>query len=131
MKPTELMIGDWVRNIPNENAERVMEIRKNGVMLARDYIIYDEDEIEPIKLTPEILIQNKFEARGDNCFTYTYSYGWFLLTVRCYVKVKNCLLYIDQGDVRDFRQGIKSEIKYVHELQQALRFCKSTNEITI
>lgn len=131
MKPTDLMIGDWVWNIPIQNAERVMEIRKNGVMLARDYIIYDEDEIEPIKLTPEILVQNKFEARGNGCFTHTYSYGWFVQTVRCYVKVKNCLLYIDYGDIRDFRQGVKLEIEHIHELQHALHACKTNITIDL
>lgn len=130
MKPTDLMIGDWVWNTHNQKPEKIMEIHETGVML--DYNdIYGYDEIEPIRLTKEILAQNKFEARGDGCFTHTYSYGWFVQTVRCYVKVKNCLLYIDYGDIRDFRQGVKLEIEHIHELQHALRMCKIDKEIVL
>ena len=52
MKKEELMIGDWVYNTHNQQAEQVQEIGSGLVML--DYNdLYEYDEIEPIPLTEE------------------------------------------------------------------------------
>jgi len=139
MNITDLMIGDWVFcyhplssvKARHQVTPEILDLmyRMSVGRLAEDNPTYRI--IEPIPLTPEILMQNNFEPRGDNCFTYTYSYGWFIQTIRCYVKVKNCLLYIDYGDIRDFRQGVKLEIKHVHELQHALKLCGIDKEIVL
>ena len=67
MKAEELMIGDWVYNTHNRQRERVAEIGSGLVML--DYNdLYEYDEIEPIPITGEILVQNglrKVEVPGE------------------------------------------------------------------
>ena len=120
MKANELMIGDLVYNTFNQQAEQVVEIRQDQVILAyndgNDY-----DEIEPIPLTPKILEKNGWMKVEEDGVFYpkqlkgelpwigyaTNGYGWIFR-------------------IRDF-----CEIKYVHQLQNALRICGIEKEITI
>lgn len=115
MKANELMIGDWVKIIddaPTMSGEchRVDWIRTGEFGLDNRKIV-TYPYIEPIPLTEEILVKNGFirktkkewEYIKDDILIVFGMYGWLSVTNL------NFKLY---GD-----------IKYVHELQHALRVC--------
>ena len=63
MRKQELSIGDWVWNKFNHQAEQVVELREQQVMLAYNDL-YDYDEIEPIPPTDWMMRQNGFREDG-------------------------------------------------------------------
>lgn len=121
MKPSELMIGDWVYNalyadthIPNKGHGW-----KKTVV---NHIPFDEDwAIEPIPLTKKLLTLNRYEYdeqmnamifRFDSVETYIHiEYVFGINRIRVSVDKYRCGYAID------------TEIRYVHELQNALRLC--------
>ena len=113
----DLMIGDWVYNTHNRQNERVQEIGSGLVML--DYNdLYEYDEIEPVPITPEILEKNGFEKIEEKYYRY------FLEEKDYYESAR---VYFDEEPnvavrVLD-RSEFKGRIKYIHELQQAMRLC--------
>jgi hypothetical protein len=135
MKADELMIGDWVYNTHNKKAERVVEIREDGVML--DYNdIYPYDEIEPIPLTAEILEKNGFINEEIRVLTTPF------LRQRAWCKVQVFEFkpfYRAKQEINRYRlmiggkdsSGIDIHINYVHELQHALRLCGIDKKIEL
>ena len=141
MKKEELMIGDWVYNTHNRQAEQVQEIGSGLVML--DYNdLYEYDEIEPIALTAEILEQNGFglnETRED-----TPRYVWFgesnrndtIVSVSFYEPPVHGVKALTKIDT-DCSHGCgvnnvhNCDIEYVHELQHALRLCGIEKDIKL
>lgn len=130
MKVNELMIGDWVKF--DEDICSVDEVRLDGTVVLTsmntdltsiDGSQVEDEEIEPIPLTPEILEKNgfKFEQQGS-------------LEVAI-LKMKNrhpiTLEYIGWSDGRWSIQQHRLVVKYVHELQHALRLCGIDKEIKI
>ena len=129
MKATELMLGDWVFNTQNNKPEQVQEILTGNdidyaVML--DYRdIYNEDDIEPIPLTAEILKANGFEPRDEHFYlsddyydidVWQYSDGIWIVRYDC------C------------EMNMPSEqwtISYLYELQQFMRHCKIDKTIEL
>lgn len=124
MDKKTLMIGDWVYNTHNKQNEQVQEIGNGLVML--DYNdIYEYDEIEPIPLTSEILEKNGFEYKEREIGMYG---------------VTTAPHYICDGvpfevfcDGEPFAIWFKEpiNIKYIHQLQQALKLCGITKEIRL
>lgn len=113
----DLMIGDWVYNTHNRQNERVQEIGSGLVML--DYNdLYEYDEIEPVPITPEILEKNGFEKIEAKYYRY------FLEEKDYYESVS---VYFDEEANVQVRvldgSEFKGRIKYIHELQQAMRLC--------
>ena len=137
MKATDLMIGDWVQN-PLSWKAKVQSIQyTNNINDEWEWLLrigineenyvnhLSESEIEPIPLTPEILEKNGFMiARGPT--------SWKLKTERDDL--------IDIYGVREYHLSINIEdthgsgkgyrwmlnnlvIRYVHELQHALKLC--------
>lgn len=111
MKINNLMIDDWVKLVADDTEEflQVNYVRRDGVGFKKYSHFFDE--IEPIPLTEEILVKNGF-WRG------------------CYVKyfqhkfLNN--LGIDIGEnvhLDHFIDDLILEVRYVHELQHALRLC--------
>ena len=111
MKANELMIGDWVRLVADDSNEclQVSYVRHDGVGFKQYSHFFDE--IEPIPLTEEILKANGFEYReftSGESMHYNHS-----VTV-----------YLNKdGDIFMLIGGEQRWMKYVHELQQALRLC--------
>lgn len=113
MKVNELMIGDWCRmrrcDIPDAifYTSKVLCLQKDGFL-----------EYEPIPLTEEILEKNGFQSSSDGksiayfseedepLFTISIRQGGYWIPISWYGK------------------GLI--LKYVHELQQALRLCGLT-----
>ena len=119
MKPNELMIGDWVYR--PDCYSKVKEIRENGI-IGLDHLrgIISFTELEPIPLTPEILEKNGFVYDSkDKLFEDIYPRISMLYAQ--YRLVENgCINY-----------GEMHEIKYVHQLQHALRLCGKNKEIEL
>lgn len=125
MKANELMVGDWVYR--PDCYDKVKEFRHTGVIgidSMRGLITFSE--LEPIPLTAEILEKNGFKpcipenhletvyacqdvskAVANELYAlWPYQDGSFYL-----------LLRVDGKDM------VRIDIRYVHQLQHALRLC--------
>ena len=117
MKAKELMIDDWVYNTHNRNSEQVAEIGSGLVMLAYNDL-YEYDEIEPIPITPEILEKNGFEKLEEKYYRRFLEEKGYYESVRVYFDEEpNVGVRVLDGS------EFKGRIKYIHELQQAMRLC--------
>ena len=126
VKISELSVGDWVRV---DDFDKVLIKRVSAIDGTRNQIgiiknnrggiyWYCDDEIEPIPLTPEILEKNGFE---ENCGRWYNS---------------EALMEFEQykdGWCRTLNCGEYSVyfIKYVHQLQHALRLAGVEKEIEV
>ena len=136
MKAEELMLGDYI--MFNKNIYIIEEISKKGwvhliyndgskcrVALSNDYIL---DEITPIPITAEILENNGFGYKEeDDYLTHYYlGDGWYLdnpdLHIGTYNEGVYWLNYCDNAIYG---------IKYIHQLQHALRLCRIEKEIEL
>lgn len=117
-----LMVGDWVYNTHNRQNEQVQQILELGVML--DYNdFYSADDIEPVKLTPEILERNGFTALQ------------FYSELVISNKNENTHVMWDGSHLTAKKMG-RGTIElarcyYVHQLQQALRQLEIEKEIKL
>lgn len=136
MKAEELMLFDIVRRKKDSKSMTVVELRYAETIAAitpddvyyGDMEDYHESEIEPIPLTPEILEKNGFSGEGYNMGIVGFSvepipdekdgYEVFIWKDMC--------LQIKHGFTH-----FKKYIKYVHELQHALRLCGIEKEIVV
>ena len=116
MKPTDLMIGDWVliNNIPH----KIQAIDSIDAEIQADDELYyvgedryhSEDKVEGILLTSEILEKNGWKETQ-----YWHEYQDGKNTIQC------CL-----PDMRGRINGIEIkefQCKYVHQCQHLLRLC--------
>lgn len=128
----ELMLGDWVKK--GNLFGRVFDIEQRekyaivGVEFESGYDVYDEDELGPVPLTPEILEKNGFGFTKSD-FTDSVWNGWWIykgleLATACLDKEGNWPCFINIYD-----SNIKCE--YVHQLQHALKIAKIEKEIEI
>lgn len=141
MKREELMIGDWVSviGIPMRIAELGIVsaglLDENGEMSYNSYAI-----IEPIPLTNEIVEKNGFSRHPD----YDYADEVYRLFVgeeddgddylKCYsigICPKNSRIRIRRHKYPIPNTEFMGTIRYVHELQHALRLCQIEKEIEI
>ena len=129
MKATELMIGDWVNS--DFGIFQIKEIFDDAVRDNRGND-YEFDCIHPISLTGEILKSNGFDLVDDiyrakalvdiydlwECNTLSLT-----IYIHYYKKRKDYSLYSNNC--------IIEHIKYVHELQNAMRVCGVEKEIEL
>ena len=138
MDAKELMIGDWV--IFGDEPLKVQHIYNNGYddVVAEiveegtnEYGVYEEIKdvpsvyCSPIPITPEILEKNGIKKRRDEYAVF----GWegmkqWYVTLEDF-KPQYDFWFITSSD-RDL--NISGKIRYVHQLQHALRLC-GLNEI--
>ncbi len=120
MKSNELMIGDWVCykgriQIP----ARVLSFNNRMIKFdngtPQDWMSTVEN-FEPIPLTDEILEKNRFERVDGQHQDVFYIYDDIELLIG------NCYTLFGHTEM---------PIKYVHELQHALRLCKIDKEIIV
>lgn len=155
MKVEELMIGDWVcladGNLPLE--ERYFKIEYLATSAGNSWVYQGTnapiglgdgeslipvftDEISPIPITPEILEKNGF---NDTSFEANNKYKYIIHTneyqLSYYPKTNSFNVYkkgIDPFyDKNKFCCGFQNIVKYVHELQHALKLCGIDKEIII
>lgn len=128
MKATELMICDWVQSWcedyePYEIVLVRMQVEfvSHGIVHGKKGMFYDETQLlgrkygilEPITLTAEILRENGWTTDGH---TWEHNDVLFEIEGEYNHKKYNSPLYIYCGN-------IDTELKYVHQLQHALRLC--------
>lgn len=129
MKTEELMIGDWV--LYREEVLKVTSLytkrgaNEIGFGESEDFWV-DISNIEPIPLTPEILEKNGFEADDKN--KDMLYWNWSIC--------EDCVSYDKEtGTIRIFhtlgRLVFVHPLRYVHELQHALRLCGIEKEIEL
>lgn len=122
MKPTELMIGDWVKCYsPNCGGHRVDYINEADGEIGIDGEIFDLNRVKPIPLTPEILAKNDF--------MYSTKQEYIRLTTLVYNKLigGDVVVKFQSGSAQVFVHagigliGFNGTVSYVHELQHILR----------
>lgn len=126
MNAKDLMIDDWV-STPNGYRQVKQNFGLDGIYtrLAPEYDYpedWDEKDLQPIPLTPEILEKNGFEARG---------YEELVLDADeyCFALQKG-VDGINAWWWEMFSSPI-IPINYIHELQHVLRLCGIEKEIEL
>ena len=131
MKAEELMIGDWVRQKFSGLHLRVHSITPPYILAYGEEGRFHEDSIEPIPITPEILEKNGFERNETHIST---DFDLVMDGVDIFI------IIFDDGDIvvdieKNIVDGVNRlhhcEIKYVHQLQQAMRLCGINKEIEL
>lgn len=126
MKANELMIGDWVMSKELKTPVKVCSIMNHYETTIYFYyqgneFIVNSYQFEPIPLTPKILEKNGF-YRSEIPTRDEIGHYYHRKTAPSSIFVS-----ISFEDGRDFG----NEIKYVHQLQHALKICGIDKEITL
>lgn len=135
MKVNELSIGDIVQT-PHGDISVVSQILKGDSLRKADAIIvlnnkytYLLNDLQPVPITSKILVLNEFEKEDEDVRNYGLQH--YQDGLLAYV----ALYYIDSTmlEIRTFRSPFQKfeshDIKYVHQLQHALRLCGIEKEI--
>lgn len=138
MKAEELMRFDWVKLADDNTPKQVDWIRSGEVGLFWNRTV-TPPYLEPIPLTAEILEKNGFEELMNESDvsaarfgrtpkpTGVWQYGFGQFDSVAYVPKRNFLrIKFMEGCTADV-----ADIKYVHELQHALRLLKVNKEIEL
>lgn len=115
MKPNELQIGDWA-TCESKNG-KVKELREHKLSLRTEnsvMIVY-YNNVEPIPLTPEILVKNGFKECTD---------GYWIND-----NVDFVLHRMRNGNFAI--QNTNMTLPYVSSFQHALQLCGIENEIEL
>ena len=122
LNASDLMIGDWVHNKEGKN-EQVTSLY-DGYICTETHEDSHDYHFEPIPLTAEILKKNGFSRFG----TY---YGIFERE-RLIFPLTNPSSPTDYKDNYYLQIGNKDfPIKFVHQLQHALKLCGIDKQITL
>lgn len=144
MKPEELSIGDWVNVLNYHWDGRPYTRQVNGITKKHGtyYLQFGSvlsaeiDRCEPIPITPEILERNGFKLREKGVLYTEYvsgdehsiiTFGFYKESIHDIDTVLNCEL----GFVGGLDRIHHCHIKYVHELQHALRLCGTSKTINL
>ena len=134
MKPTDFMIGDWVKIKGHLDYDKVQEIAKDENMqwyisFAWSATLFRAYEFESIPLTPEILEKNGWNLDPVlQCYTSTplWLYGECSINLLLQFPTKQSagsLKIIDNQKIRNLSDFTWKDRLYIHELQHALRLC--------
>ena len=152
MKANELMIGDWVR-ITDDDTDAFFDARVGTLTRVENIFVvppgeemaqpFSIDCVEPIPITPEILEKNGFDINGipedmqpvEERDWSDDTYVWSGQETPD--EVMEVCVYME--DPNNFFAEIICQychvdgvhIKYVHELQHALRLCGIEKEIVL
>lgn len=134
MKAEELMRNDWVC-IDNENTPRQVDwIRSGEVGLLWGQTV-TPPYLNPISITPEILLKNRFNKLSDVLYVFYNTEGNGYVKIRlCDLKDGEWELLVDNYDRFDDSHITFSNDRCflkVHELQHALRLCRIEKEIEL
>jgi len=129
MKVEDLMVGDWMYITEHP-------IKKEAKQVKPEHFLRSLVTFEPIPLTAEILEKNGFI---DSSFEANKKYKYIIHTneyqLGYYPKMNSFNVYkkgIDPFYGKDkFCCGFQNIVKYVHELQHALKACKIDKEIKL
>ena len=139
MKPKELMIGDWVNfliDIEGGNTDydpkvaqyQPMKIvslsswhNNDGEVESAEGVINDIDQVKPIPLTDEILVKSGFRKQNNSSGVIKLDTYWL---------GEEFGFRIHSFETDYYQFGL-AKIRYVHELQHALRLCGINKEIKL
>lgn len=141
MKPTEYMIGDWVkRTDPKTNESYYAKVSGICPVIGSNHKqtgwavrFHKEDEpfdhpcpvlCDPVFITQEILEANGFEAHGwadSKLFTRGFENDDLICKFFIEYRLDNQCLFVDEGLV-------PTPVRYVHQLQHAMRLCGLNKE---
>ncbi len=129
MEAEELRIGDWVRISHLNKVGRVYRIdRANGKGNGFVAVIdgdFDEDCIEPIPLTAEILEKNGFVLIDEKDKYYRWEYAEGVYVNANFKSEEPWVEISDKG------YYAAPECRFVHQFQHALRLCGIKKEMVI
>lgn len=119
MKATDLMIKDWVwAGFPR----RVEEINADYFIASEgeefDTIGYDDEDLEPIPITEDMLEMNGFEMSPQRHWLYSDDY--YDLWIEQW---SDSIWTVEYEDTEMETPEEKITFGYVHELQHFLRLC--------
>ena len=131
MKPTELMIGDWVLLFDKYPAKVEAIGDNDAFLLDTDGVRWNVGYafIKPIALTPETLEKNGFEDVGSEvyeCDVLPFYIWWECDRHRLGIDIEDSTY-----DKENFGQMLRVPVSCVHELQHALRLCGIEKEIVL
>ena len=131
MEINELRIGNWVKvNDPifGVNTYKVATIRDNGIITLSDNISCLVDNIEPIELTGDILINIGFKKGYSEIYSKTIKVDFYEYNISCQNVKDNKYSFVaygyKNGELK--RKMILDNIQYLHELQNV--FFSFTNQ---
>ena len=119
MRATELMIGDWVEVIQSDHLKfvQVGEIHRTSIITKPAE--YEEEEIDlqnikSIPLTSKILEKNVFKKRNK----------YYYITIEN-KDTRYCVEYDTESKKLTVNNVwfVINEVRYVHELQHAMKLC--------
>lgn len=136
MKATELMVGDWV--FTRGQIEQVTSIY-DGYICTEHYEDSHDYYFEPIPLTPEILEKNGFAKENEDELKITYYFLERPYTTQITLYKEPIgdvsILFKAWGRVPSSAGGVNDihlcSVKYVHEMQHAMRLCGIEKEIVL
>ena len=111
MKANELMIGDWICSSINDINVRIAPADLNWDNAHTEWLANSK----PIPLTAEILEKNGFDCNQD-------------------AKTSIGLVYHECARITEYGEEVLEDgkmIRYVHELQHALKLCGIDKEIVL
>lgn len=149
MKENEVMIGDWFRfryTIDGKEIVHTFRVSRIEDELG-EYYVWGEGfgrmcypkRLEPIPITPEILEKNGFakEKEDELGITYYFLARPFTTQITLYKEPIGgvSILFKVWGRVPSFEGGVNDihlcSVKYVHEMQHAIRLAGIEKEIII
>lgn len=126
MKATDLMIGDWLKNVLFNEFEQVNYLEDNNING------HPTDWYELTPLTPEILEKNGLFVKHPDSEKRQY---WRDSTGQLVVhKNRGYFLFNISGNAFKFGYFVpqfSAHLRYVHELQHALKLCGIDKEILL
>ena len=130
MKANELMVGDWV--LCDNTPYQIAEIGGMVCISAEQELFAALEDINPVPLTPEILERNGFIVKHPESEKRTY---WRDCAGQIVGHKNRGMMYFDiSGNpvkFGDFHPHFHGHIRFVHELQHALRLCGIDKEIVL
>lgn len=120
METKKLMIGNLVYNTVLEGNTSVDALSLNGIRGDINETVYDKSSLYPIPLTDDILNKNGFEYRHKN-----------IASLQEYPFCLEMIEWPNENGIGLWMVGGIFKIRYVHELQNALRLADIDKEITL
>lgn len=122
MKIEDLMVGDWVYITEHPMRKEVKQVKPEHFL--RSLVTF-----EPIPLTPEILEKNDILYRKPSFYYIINDDKDLECTYYTYQTIQeDWAIGVDTGA---YECSVFARIKYVHELQHALKLCGIDKEIVV
>lgn len=144
MTQNEIMLGDWLCLTTNHQPQKIVNVEQleNNVTIIGlvdkdgDYDALYLNELEPIKLTKEILEKNGWKkCKGEDEFHVKYQCDYEDLIVEwrnIFTTIPGLFGYFSCTNPYTLSEIINGlPLNYVHELQHALRLCGIEKEIIL